>query len=129
MNKEVLSIIEEMRRIKTLSSEINSKLNKLYGNRYSEALKTVAEGGVIRVRFIPSLRILWVVKGTRRNYLVIPLIYCSCEDFYLNVVLRRTIDLCHHILAQMIADALGRFKSIEIPDDLLFKFLHEWLVV
>ena len=127
ISEESLRLIMKIRKRGELSSGVHSELSRLYGNRYSEALRTVMEWGVIKIRFIPSLRVMWIVRGTRKDHLTIPLIYCSCEDFYLNVVVRRNVDMCHHLLAQAIAEALGRFKSVEMPDELLAKFLREWL--
>ena len=99
----------------------------VYDDRYRRALEAVAGGRVRLYRFVPSGLVAWVVEGQRRDYLVIPLTYCDCEDFLLNVVLRAELDACYHILAQAIAEALGRYKVIELPDDLYERFLEEWL--
>ncbi len=62
------------------------------------------------------------------DYLVIPRIYCQCDDFYLSVVIRKTTDACYHLIAQTLAEALGNFEEIILDDveymDFMKKF-HE----
>ncbi len=99
----------------------------MYGERFSKALRVLSNRGVKLFRFSPSGILIWMVEGKERDYLVIPLIYCDCDDFYLNVVIRGESDICYHLIAQAIAEALGFFTLIELPDELYERFIEAWL--
>lgn len=122
-----MEIILTIRRHRILNTKISARLRELYGERYSRALEAVTEGRVKAYRFMPSGKLVWIVESLERDYMVIPLIYCDCEDFYLNVVLRRLIDVCYHLLAQALAEAIGKYEIVELPDELYLRFIEEWL--
>ncbi|MCD6509778.1 MAG: hypothetical protein J7L11_05255 [Thermoprotei archaeon] len=127
VKEEFMSVIARIRQSANINGETNTWLRTKYGDKYSRALETMARGGVKLYRFMPSTRTIWIVEGHERDYLVIPFIYCDCEDFYLNVVIRRKDDICYHMLAQALADALGSYTLVELPDELYERFLEEWL--
>ncbi|MEM2997012.1 MAG: hypothetical protein QXK52_05830, partial [Candidatus Bathyarchaeia archaeon] len=60
--------------------EVKDALLKVFSDRFERAVKLVEERAVIRYIFKPSGRIVWMVKGRRRPYQVIPATpYCSCD--------------------------------------------------
>ncbi len=67
-----------------------------------EAENLVKDGRV--KKYIFNDVVLWVVVGKERDYLVLPNIYCSCEDFYVRVVSRMEKKYCIHLIAQKIAE-------------------------
>ena len=87
-----------------------------YEKRFIRALRAVEEGRVIKYNFEPSGTTKWIVRGQRREYLVIPQVFCTCRSFYHSVVIDREISMCYHLLAQQIAEIREQFKSIESTD-------------
>jgi predicted nucleic acid-binding Zn finger protein len=118
----ILSIIKQNRAIygKDLR-EMDSK----YGERFWRGIRAATEGCVRRHIFRPSSRTLWTVRGKKMDYLVIDDFYCSCDDFYLNVIIRRKCASCYHLLAKVIADALGVYESVESNDEAYLPLVRE----
>jgi predicted nucleic acid-binding Zn finger protein len=87
-----------------------------YGKRFIRALRAVEEGRAIKYSFQPSGTTKWVVRGQRREYLVIPQVFCTCRSFYHSVVIDREISMCYHLLAQRIAEIRNHYQSIESTD-------------
>jgi predicted nucleic acid-binding Zn finger protein len=76
--------------------------------------------------FKPSGRIVWIVVGREQEYFLIPEFYCQCDDFYINVVIRRKTTACYHILAQAIAERLGKFENFVASDSDFIRLNSEW---
>ncbi|OYT62510.1 MAG: hypothetical protein B6U69_01550 [Thermofilum sp. ex4484_15] len=99
------------------------RLEEKYGSRFKRAMKAVEEGRVFRIKREYSKVDIWLVYGSKgKPYLVIPDKFCTCRDFYLNVLVRRKVDLCYHILAQKIALRIGKYKEIAIDPLEDYKF-------
>lgn len=87
-----------------------------YDRRFVRALRAVEEGRVTKHRFHPSETTRWIVLGKRREYLVIPRVFCTCRSFYHSVVMNREVDMCYHLLAQRIAEIRDQYETIESVD-------------
>ncbi|RDE15159.1 MAG: hypothetical protein C4K47_03085 [Candidatus Thorarchaeota archaeon] len=87
-----------------------------YGLRFIRALRAVEECRVAEYHFKPSGSTAWIIRGLRREYLVIPEIYCSCRSFYQSVVIARKVDACYHLLAQRIAQIRNSYEVVESTD-------------
>jgi predicted nucleic acid-binding Zn finger protein len=87
-----------------------------YGKRFVRALRAVEEGRVLEHLFNPSETTKWIVQGKRREYLVIPGVFCTCRSFYHSVVIDREVQMCYHLLAQAIAEARNQQKRVESTD-------------
>jgi predicted nucleic acid-binding Zn finger protein len=96
------------------------------GDRFWKALQAVAKDLVKKYIFEPSGREAWVVVGKSRDYRVLSELYCDCEDFYINVIVKRAADLCYHILAQILADALDTYSEIRLDDMRYDSLRAEW---
>ncbi len=81
-----------------------------------KALKSALRGQVTKHTFNPSGRYFYVVRGPTGSHLVLGDIYCSCLDFYLNVVIRKKRKYCYHIAAVNIAEEFGSYSYIEHKD-------------
>ncbi len=97
-----------------------------YGNRFIRAVRAVEEGNVLLYRFEPSDTSRWIVRGSRRDYLVVPDIYCSCRSFYQDVVIAHRIDFCYHLLAQEIAELMDAFEVVTVSDTKRKVLLEHW---
>jgi len=124
---ECLNVIcNEARRKGKLEDEQIVILKRIFGSRFLNAWKAVNERRVKRYIFKPSGRIVWIVVGRRRDYLVMPAAnFCSCDDFYFNVMDGKA-HLCYHLIAQRIAESLGLFDTIEEEDSFYDTLMREW---
>jgi len=119
-------ICEEILKTKHLEKTHVIWLTQLFGNRFKHAQEAVSEKKVKKYFFKPSERTIWIVVGKNREYQVIPLAnFCSCDDFYFRVV-DNQIYICYHLLAQRLAEALGSYDIIEVPDDFYAQLMEKW---
>lgn len=107
-------------------SELGLTLEDVTLSRLKKALEAVNDLRVKKYVLSPSGRIIWIVVGKRRDYWVIPKLYCSCDDFYINVISRRKKVLCYHLLAQAIAERVGKYEVFNITDEEGEKLEAEW---
>jgi predicted nucleic acid-binding Zn finger protein len=121
------NVVEALSRIRVDCDPV--ELWRLYGCRFNRAWETLKDGKVKKYAFRPSGRVVWVVVGRDREYLIYPVVgYCSCDDFYFNVIDGK-IPLCHHLIARKLAEVLGRFEVVEQGDDFYGLHLKEWTSV
>jgi predicted nucleic acid-binding Zn finger protein len=98
---------------------------KKYGKKFVRALRAVEEGKIVKYHFRPSESETWIVEG-RRQYLVIPEIFCTCRSFYQEVVISSESNLCYHLLAQRIAEIRKQFQIQESTDTERRQLFVEW---
>jgi len=110
-----------------LSREDSVKiLRRTFGDRGVRAAQKAFSKGVKKLRFKPSNLEIWLVRGRgRKEHVVLPGVFCDCKDFYLNVVVRRKIAACHHLLAQILAERFSTYEEEEERDFKLLKILSE----
>jgi predicted nucleic acid-binding Zn finger protein len=103
-----------------------TRLYEIFGQRFTRALEALKENRVKKYVFKPSGRVIWVVVGRERDYLVMPNAeFCQCDDFYFRV-LDREIHMCYHLIAQKIAHILGWYETIEESDELYEALMGDW---
>ena len=49
--------------------------------------------------------------------MIYPRLYCSCQDFYKNVVIQRKRNFCKHLVAQSISEGLDDFNELALEDE------------
>ncbi len=109
-----------------LSGKSLTDLYDLFGQRFTKALETLKENRVKKYIFKPSNRIVWIVVGRERDYLLMPEAeFCSCDDFYFRV-LDKQIHLCYHLIAQKIARNLNWYEVIDETDEIYQSLMDEW---
>src|SRR6266700_8413807 len=109
-------VSEELRRTHLLTSEQKQALSKVFEKRFPQALAIVEARKVTSYRFKPSGRTIWVVKGRKGEYQVMPeSMFCTCDDYYFRVMDNKK-QLCYHLVAQQIAEALGQFDANVMSD-------------
>ncbi|MBS7250705.1 MAG: hypothetical protein KIH08_08990 [Candidatus Freyarchaeota archaeon] len=112
-----MEIIERINANKCITGENLEKLVSHFGERIWKALRAVTEKRVTKYIFKPSDKEIWTVSGKNRDYLVISDFYCTCDDFYINVVIRKKSKVCYHILAKKLGEALDLYTSTYQTDD------------
>jgi len=123
MLKQVCEEAATEKRIK--DSDLDT-LSAAFGQRFEKALEAVKGKRVKKYAFRPSNRVVWIVVGKERDYLIMPAAdFCTCDDFYFRVM-DRQIHLCYHLIAQKIAEATGSYASYEEEDELCDVLMEEW---
>jgi predicted nucleic acid-binding Zn finger protein len=120
------AVCREAKTAGKLSGTNLTELYELFGSRFTKALDALKEGRVKKYTFEPSGRIVWIVVGRERDYLIMPEAeFCTCDDFYFRV-LDKKVHMCYHLLTQKIATNLGWFESIETEDESYEMLMNEW---
>lgn len=92
--------------------------------RVQKALEALNDSRVKKYVFQPSGRIVWIVVGKERDYLVMPSTgYCSCDDFYYQF---DHGHVCYHVIAQKLAEATDHFDLFEDDDQFFDILIKEW---
>ena len=105
------------------NNHVNTLITK-FGQRVNKALEALGESRIKKYVFQPSGRIVWIVVGKERDYLVMPASgYCSCDDFYYQF---DHGHICYHIIAQKLAESTEHFDLFEDDDDFYDILLREW---
>lgn len=120
------TICKEAKAAGKLSGNNLTELYELFGSRFTKALAALKENRAKKYIFRPSGRIVWIVVGRERDYLIMPEAeFCPCDDFYFRV-LDKKIHMCYHILVQKIAHNLNWFEIIEENDDSYAMLMNDW---
>jgi predicted nucleic acid-binding Zn finger protein len=103
-----------------------TKLYDVFGQRFTKAFETLKENRVKKYGFKPSGKVVWIVVGKERDYLIMPEAeFCTCDDFYFRVMDKK-VHLCYHLIAQKLAKNLNWYESIEEHDELYDSLMNEW---
>jgi predicted nucleic acid-binding Zn finger protein len=122
--------LEQMRKKVAERKEVEvadlRRLTSVFGQRFKRAWKAIQDQRVKRYLFKPSNRIVWVVVGKRQDYLIMPAAdFCNCDDFYFRVM-DKQIHMCYHLIAQKLAETLGKYDRYEEEDALYDILMNEW---
>ncbi|MCP8318916.1 MAG: hypothetical protein L6N95_03710 [Candidatus Methylarchaceae archaeon HK01B] len=111
--RELCKVISRSGRI---LAEDDCALKNLLLDRYERAIELIEEKAVKKYIFTPSSRIIWIVKGKKDVYQVIPQSnFCSCDDFYFRVLDKKK-QMCYHLVAQGLASALNLYETVDLSD-------------
>jgi len=103
-----------------------TKLYEVFGPRFTRAFEALKEKRVKKYVFKTSGRIVWIVVGKERDYLIMPEAeFCSCDDFYFRV-LDKEVHLCYHLIAQKLAKILEWYETVDEHDELYDSLMAEW---
>ena len=119
-------VCEETKNTGKLTDIQLSQLSEALGLRFTKAWETVQEERVKKYIFTPSCRIVWIVVGRETEYQIMPAAaFCSCNDFYFRVM-DKEANICYHLIAQKLAEALELYDKIEEEDQLYDCLMEEW---
>jgi predicted nucleic acid-binding Zn finger protein len=125
-NSAFRKILEEINKNKKIKEKHLVTLEKIYGTRFLRALEIIKERQVKKYVFKPSNRVVWIVIGKKRDYQIMPNAgFCSCDDFYYNVIEKKTY-LCYHLISQKIAESLKEYDLISENDNFYNPLISEW---
>ena len=121
-------VSQEARRTHVLTDEQKQTLSKVFEKRLPPALGIVEARNVSSFRFKPSGRTIWIVRGRKGDYQVMPeSMFCTCDDYYFRVMDNKK-QLCYHIVAQQIAEALGQYDASDLSDARYTEIISKWNV-
>lgn len=124
--KLLKQVCQEVRRTGKITDELKNALDKGFEKRSGQALALVEGNKVRKYKFDPSGRIIWVVRGRKNEYQVVPeSMFCTCDDFYFRVMGNKR-QLCYHLIAQYLAEASGRYAEDKIVDSEYAGFTARW---
>ncbi|TXT66527.1 MAG: hypothetical protein BAJALOKI1v1_280026 [Promethearchaeota archaeon] len=104
----------------TVDQEVKAYLDIYFLNK-AEVINEALERGITKYIYTPSERIVWTAMGTEREYLLYPQLFCSCIDFYKEVVIKRSRKFCKHLIAQIISIHLNTYQTVKLKD-------HEFII-
>jgi len=126
--RSIERICAEIRLSGGIDGKTRAKLLAHFAKRFENALILIKAKQVKKYIFSPSGRVIWSVKGRKAEYQVIPdSNFCSCDDYYFRVIDRKR-QLCYHIIAQRLADALEEYDLEKLPDSSYSKITERWHV-
>jgi len=124
--KVLKKVCEEAKTKGEITDNYLNQLSEALGSHFTKAWDTIKEKRVKKYIFSLIGRIVWIVVGREREYQIMPVAgFCSCDDFYFRVMDRET-NICYHLVAQKIAEALELYDRIEEEDRLYECLMEEW---
>lgn len=67
----------------------------------------------------------YLFKGVRKDYIVSPCSFCTCEDFIINYIAKSRKTPCYHVVGFRIAELYNKLTEVEIDPHILAKVLDE----
>jgi predicted nucleic acid-binding Zn finger protein len=117
MSKDLLfQVYRKAKEKQVIDEEFIAFLEAIFPDKSTNVVE-VLKRGITKYIYKPSGRIVWAAKGANQEHLIYPKLYCSCQDFYKNVVIKRVRKFCKHILAQIISEALNQFDTETLEDN------------
>ena len=125
MSKDILfRVYEKAKKKRLIDKEFIAFLEKIFPDKSVDVIDSM-QRGIIKYIYKPSNRIVWAAKGENQEHLIYPKLYCSCQDFYKNVVVKKKRKFCKHILAQTISEALKNFLVFNLEDNKFKEFIGD----
>ena len=118
---KLLKIFEKVKQKQLIDEDFINFLELVFPNKSTDVLETLKRG-ITKYTYKPSKRVVWTAMGRNQEHLIHPKLFCSCQDYYKNVVVNRNRKFCKHLVAQVISEALHNFKETTL-DDKKFKDL------
>lgn len=125
MSKDLLfDVYSRAQKKKVIDDELISFIDMIFPNKFDKVLEVIRKG-VTKYNYRPSNRVIWVAVGEKCEHMIYPKLFCSCQDFYKNVVVQRKRSFCKHLLAQAICEGLGDFNELDLEDEDFSKFIED----
>jgi predicted nucleic acid-binding Zn finger protein len=122
--KSFEDICESISRQRFIDKADEERIRESFGERADKALALVREKKVKKCVFKPSCVARWIVTGKEgKDHLVLPSSnYCSCEDFFFQVLASK-VPACSHIIARRLGEALNSYEVVEQDEQLYYRVL------
>ncbi|MEM1541343.1 MAG: hypothetical protein QW101_02290 [Ignisphaera sp.] len=67
----------------------------------------------------------YVFKGLKKDYIVAPCRFCTCDDFVVNYLSRKRENPCYHVVGFKIAETVNKVVELEVDPKILAKIVEE----
>ena len=95
--------------------------------KWTKIQTVIADEKIFKYIFFPSGMQFWVIVGKTDEYFILPLNFCSCNDFNFNVLIKKKEICCYHVIAQIICQNLNHFTIIYKDDTWYQDYLEDFL--
>lgn len=95
---------------------------KLFEN-YDRVVEALASKRFIVIKYRGLM--VYVFKGVKRDHLVSPCKFCTCEDFIVNYIGRNRPTPCYHVIGFEIAKEMGKLVELEVNPQTMAKIVEE----
>ncbi|NHJ21782.1 MAG: hypothetical protein EAX91_12620 [Candidatus Lokiarchaeota archaeon] len=117
MSKDLLfDIYLKAKNKSAIDDELISLIDSIFPGKVEKVLEVIKKG-ITKYYYKPSNRVVWVALGKNCEHMIYPRLYCSCQDFYKNVVIARARNFCKHLVAQAICEGLNDFNELELENE------------
>ena len=117
MSKDLLfDIYLKAKNKSAIDDELISLIDSIFPGKVEKVLEVIKKG-ITKYYYKPSNRVVWVALGKNCEHMIYPRLYCSCQDFYKNVVIVRKRNFCKHLVAQAICEGLNDFNELELENE------------
>ena len=126
--KETFSLLSTIQEYAMANSLIDTLryVEKILGEHRGVRVKeAIFENRIVKVE-AKDESIHWFFLGKTGTYILIPKTFCSCVDFEINVVERKKIPTCYHLVAQVVAEVYDKYRRVsDLPVDEVLRIYDE----
>ena len=116
MSKDLLlKVFEKAKQKPLIDEDFISFIESIFPDKSNDVME-VLKRGITKYIYKPSNRIVWTAMGKNQEHLIYPRLFCSCQDFYKNVVVHKKRNFCKHILAQVISEGFNKFHEKKLEE-------------
>jgi predicted nucleic acid-binding Zn finger protein len=112
----LVSFYKKIKNKTIIDKELIEYLDLIYPAKSAIILKVLKQG-ISKYIYKPSNREIWSVLGEEGEHIIVPYLFCSCRDFYKNVVINQKRNFCKHLLAQIISKVIKSYQETELEDE------------
>jgi len=117
MSKDLLfDVYSRAKNKNVIDEDLINFIDSIFPNKVDKVLEVI-EKGITKYNYKPSNRVIWVALGEASEHMIYPKLYCSCQDFYKNVVIKKKRPFCKHLIAQAISEGLNDFNELDLEDE------------
>jgi predicted nucleic acid-binding Zn finger protein len=120
---KIAKLLDLVKQRETVDKDLMKFLEIAFSSNPDKIMEAL-DRGITKYVYKPSNKVLWTAMGREKEYILYPKEFCSCLDFYKEVVINGNRSYCKHLLAQIISKGLQSYQTVEL-DDYEFKIRLE----
>ena len=117
MSKDLLfDVYSRAKNKDVVDEDLINFIDSIFPDKVDKVLEVIKKG-ITKYNYNPSNRVIWIAIGENCEHMIYPKLFCSCQDFYKNVVIQRKRDFCKHLVAQAVCEGLDDFNELDLDDE------------
>lgn len=112
---KIAKLLELVKQRGTVDKVVMNFLDGTFSSKADKIMEAM-DRGITKYIYKPSNKVLWTAMGRGKEYIIYPREFCSCMDFYKEVVINGNRTYCKHLLAQVISKGLQSYQTVELED-------------